>query len=302
MLIPLEFAFLSLGGGAATITRFVGLFVFGVWIFQSIFKRNKIIIPSSLQLPIVFVLWGCLSVIWAFNKNVTVSRIQTVLQLVILALLVINMINDRKQLKGLVSALFIGCFIATFLGLAGIGLKMDSKLLTLQNQGANEYGCYVGILFFIGTILLFFETGKNWSFGFVVILLSTIPLFQVNEKECFPFYRFSLDGNCTHHSSKIKNYLFHYALRYISQLPSGSFRTKRNNYQVSRRTIDFTRYITNWRNRSLRDMGVGGKIFIDNFLVGTGWGMLQWCITSMRIQMRYFYPASHQMERIYTEI
>ncbi len=185
MLIPLELAFLSLGGNTATVTRYLGILVFGAWVVQEMFKRRRIKVTQDFVILIAFFLWGSLSVLWAFNQSVAFARFQTTLQLVLLTFLVINQVNDRKRLKQILIALFIGCLLVTLLGLLGVGTKSGGYLLTLQDVGAKEYGSYVGIMFLVGTILAVFEKGVNRVFGLVSALISLVVLVMVGERGVF---------------------------------------------------------------------------------------------------------------------
>ena len=272
VLIPLESAFLSLGGGAATVTRFLGLFIFGVWVIQIIFKRLKIFVPSNLKYAIAFISWGCISILWAFNQSATLDRIQTALQLIMLALLVVNLVDDPEKLRHLLVALFIGCFIATFLGVMGIGVESDHYLLTLQNQGAKEYGSYVGIIFLVGTILLIFTKGKDRSIGMVAILFSIIPLIRVNERGVFLAVGLAWMAIALITRQKARTIFIIVLLSIIVYILPAVLEQRGviSSYNAERLTIQ--NIIETGGTGRIEIWDVGFRMFKNNWIAGAGWG------------------------------
>jgi len=182
MVLPLESSYLSLGGGVATITRLLGIFIFGAWLINVIINRIKISFPKILYITFSLIFWSVISVLWAYDKSVALGRVQTAIQLAMLLFLVVNLINNEKRLKALISALFFGCLIIILLGLTRIGVADNYTLLALGGQGAKEYGSFVGVVFLIGSILMFFEKGFRRWFGFLSVLISMITLIQVNQR------------------------------------------------------------------------------------------------------------------------
>lgn len=272
MLIPLESAFLALEGGTATITRILGFIIIGAWVFQSIFTRNKVKVPTNLKVAIVFLSWGFLSVLWAVNQDVTLEKVQTAAQLLTLALLTVNMVDNKNQLKAILIALFIGCLLATILGLMGIGVKTGSDLLTLQNQGAKEYGSYVGIVFLIGSIIFVFEKSKLKFWGLLCIFLSIVALFQVNERGILLAVGIAWVALALITRKKAKTIIF--IILFFLMLDNLPFFLAQkgfiSDYNAERLTLQDI--LESGGTGRLEIWGVGGRIFSDNFLVGTGWG------------------------------
>ena len=182
VLLPLESSFLALGVGVTTVTRILGIYIFGVWLINVIINKKKISFPKMIFIAYALFFWGAISLLWAYDKSAALGRVQTAVQLAMLLLLVVNFINSQKRLKALIFALFLGCLIITLLGLTGVGVADYSVLLTLGGQGAKEYGSFVGIVLLIGSILLLFEKGKKRWFGFGAAIISIIGLIQVNQR------------------------------------------------------------------------------------------------------------------------
>lgn len=185
LLIPLESAFLDLNGGTVTITRLLGVYVFSAWALQIIANRQKVKLTTGLWLFFLFVFWGGLSYLWAENHSLVMSGLQTILQLLALVVLVVNQINTPQRLKTALIVLFIGCLSTTILGLLGIGVEGNNLLLTLQGQGAKEYGSYVGILFVIATILIAYTRGWVKLVALGIVFVSIFVLVANGERGIF---------------------------------------------------------------------------------------------------------------------
>lgn len=272
VLIPLESSFLSLGGGAASVTRFLGVFVFGVWIIHLLSRRQRMLIPSSLRIGILFILWGSISVLWAFSQNATLARIQTAVQLLMLTILVVNLTNDLKKLKALLGALFIGSIIVTFLGVIGIGVETGGYLLTLENQGAKEYGSYVGIVFLIGSILFVFEKKYYRWLGLAAIAFAAVPLIQVNQRGIFLAIALAWIVISVLTRQNAKAILFIAMMFLVMNLlpPFLEQQGMISSYNAERLTIQ---NIVETGGTGRSDIwGVGFRMFSNNPITGTGWG------------------------------
>lgn len=272
MLIPLESAFLSLGGGAASATRVLGIFIFGVWLLGIFTNHRKIKYPFELKLSILFVLYGCISILWAFDQNVAISRTLTAVQLVMLAFMIVNMGQGSQKFKYLLMVFCIGCLAVTSLGLMGIGIETESRLLTLQNQGAKEYGCYVGIIFLIGSIL--FIMGKNYYrwLGLAALVFTIIPLIQVNERGIFLAIGIAWIAISILTRQRAKAIIFIVMILLVMSLLPTFLEQQGiiSSYHAERLTIR-NLVETGGTGRS-EIWGVGLKMFTNNPIIGTGWG------------------------------
>lgn len=272
MLVPLESSFLSFGGGVITGTRYLGIFVFVAWLFQFLLKRKRLIIPPDLGIAMVFLLWGVLSYVWAINQSITLDRMLTAAQLILLAVLIIHMVKDQKQTKQLIAALFIGCFIAALLGFLGVGVKQNSYLLTLENQGAKEYGAYVGIVFLIGSFLLVFGNVKSKVFGIICLLMTIVPLIRINQRGVFLAIALAWVMIALITKQKFKMIvliaLFFLTIDFLTAylLSSGVI----NTYIAERLTVQSV--IETGGTGRTEIWKTGWQMFINNIILGTGWG------------------------------
>jgi O-antigen ligase len=181
-LIPLESAFLGFGGGAVTATRLLGIFIFVAWFAKLMLLRKKIEVYTPVKWAMLFFVWALVSFIWAWNQDAALQRLQTGIQLFFLMLMFTNEINSVQKFQKVMSALLLAASLAGILGILGIGVNQSSRLLTLEGQGAKEYAAYIGIVFLVTTILLFYGNAKyRLLFGFIGTM-SLIPLFASGER------------------------------------------------------------------------------------------------------------------------
>jgi O-antigen ligase len=181
-MIPLESAFLSLYGGALTVTRLVGLFVFCGWAIGMFVKHQKIKLFSSMKWIVAFSTWAGLSFFWAVYTEEVVVRIQTLIQLIALAILVVNEINSIHRLKIVLTILVISCLLAALLGVTGIAVDRSSFLLTLENQGAKEYTAYIGMVILLASIYFSFGGKLQKVLSLGAALICVFPLFAGGER------------------------------------------------------------------------------------------------------------------------
>jgi len=181
-LIPLESAFLGLGGGGLTITRLLGIYVFGAWILRIVIENRDIKIPTTAKWAIALMTWMAFSYFWAWDRGVALERIKTAVQLILLALLVINEVNSPRRLTIIIAVLFSACILTSSLGLFGIGIHSSDWLLTLKGQGAKEYASYTGIAFLLATIFIAFSKERFRILALIAASILLIPLFASGER------------------------------------------------------------------------------------------------------------------------
>jgi len=180
--IPLESAFLGIGGGAATVTRILGIFIFSAWFVKVLMLRRKIEFYEPVKWAVVLIVWAMLSFIWAWNQEAALQRLQTLIQLFLLLLMITNEIDNVKKLQSVLIALLSSTILAGLLGVFGVGVNQTSRLLTLEGQGAKEYAAYIGIAFLLITIRYFYGDARYRFIHGVLALILLIPLFASGER------------------------------------------------------------------------------------------------------------------------
>lgn len=271
-LIPLESSFLSLGGGAASLTRFLGIFIFGVWALWAAANRRRIRFPFAIKPAVVFILWGCVSILWAFSKDATLTRIFTAAQLVMLMLLVVNMVTDRKKLGLVLVGFLLGCAVVTLLGLAGFGVAAGSRLLTLENQGAKEYGSYVGIVFLAGSILFLFEKKRLRWWGLAAVIFAMLPLFRVSERGIFLAIGVAWLGIALFTRQKARVFIFIVLMTLGIYFLPGLLEKQGLITSHHAARLDPQDVLESGGAGRTKIWGTGFRMFKDNVLTGVGWG------------------------------
>ena len=272
VLLPLESSFLGLSGGAVTVTRYLGIFISVVWLFKIMMNRQKIDLPPILISTACLVAWGAASVLWAISKSVTLSRLMTAAQLVLLLVLVINFIKNEKMLKMLLAALVFGCLIAMLMGLLGIGVAEYGELLTLDDQGAKEYGSYVGIVFLVSSLFFFYQKGTWRWLGLLGVLLAMITLIRVNQRGVLLAIGIAWAGIAVISRQKFRTIaliililvMFNFSIDYLYN--SGVI----DDYLLERLTVQ--NVLETGGTGRAQIWSVGWRMFLNNPLSGVGWG------------------------------
>jgi O-antigen ligase len=185
-MMPLESAFLSIGSGAVTYTRLLGLYLFALWVAKMVIGHRQIAIMPYTKWMLPFLLWAAASTLWASDRQLAVQMLLTLTQLFAFGFLVYNEASDRKRLNTILVVLVASCTLAVILGYFQIGTLTGKAQLTLQAQGVKEYASIVGLAFLSGIILYFF--GNKTHRGLLLLIISAIsiyPLFASSERGVF---------------------------------------------------------------------------------------------------------------------
>jgi O-antigen ligase len=182
-MIPLESAFLSIAGGAATYTLLLGAYLFALWVLQLFLDRRQVELMPYAKWMLPFVIWAGASILWAMDRRLSLQYWLTLFQMFALSLLVYNQVVDRRRLNMILMVLLVSSGVAVTLGYFQLGTLIGYNLLTLQSVGAKEYASIVGLAFLSGIILFFFEERKRRAvLPIFITILSIYPLFAAGER------------------------------------------------------------------------------------------------------------------------
>lgn len=182
-LIPLETAFFSISAGAVTYTRLLGIAVFGVWILKLVTKHYKMpTLPPTMKWIGIYSIWAIISYFWAWDQSVTLARISTQVQLVLLSVLLVGVVNDKKKLWQILVTLFFSCILAALFGLVGISVSQSSAVLVLEGQNPREYATYVGITILFSILLFTLGPIRFRWIAVAAIVLTVYPLFAIGQR------------------------------------------------------------------------------------------------------------------------
>lgn len=272
LLLPFESSYLGLSGGAASLTRYLGIGIFSIWLAHTRFGSLKMNFPSVMISALLLVFWGTVSVLWTINLGVTQSRLLTAVQLVLLFFLVANFVSNDKMLKALLIAVVTGCALVMLMGLFGIGVAENSELLTMGDTGAKEYGTYVGVVFLVASLFFFYQKGTWRWIGLVGVLLAMVTLIRVNQRGILLGIGIAWGAITLVSKQKFRTLLlillvllaFNFAADFLYQ--SGMI----DDYLFERLTVQ--NVIETGGTGRLTIWSVGWRMFSDNFLTGVGWG------------------------------
>ena len=137
------------------LNRFMTILTFGLWCFDLIFRRRKVVLTTSSILMLGFILWGGVTMFWAENISSALTAIQMyVMRCLLFLILIPNQIKTRAKLDNLLK-------VVTLVG----WILVISSTMTLLQQGytpgtrfklldANENA--------IGTLALVASLGVLW--------------------------------------------------------------------------------------------------------------------------------------------
>jgi O-antigen ligase len=176
-MIPLESAFFSIGSGAVTYTRLLGVYLFILWFAKMVIQRRRMAVMPYTKWLLPFLVWASASILWASDRQASVQSLLTLIQMFAFGLLVYNEAIDRKRLNAMLVVLVAGSTLAVILGYFRMGTLTGHALLTLQSQGVKEYASIVGLAFLSGFILYFF--GDKHRRGLLPLFISAICIYPL---------------------------------------------------------------------------------------------------------------------------
>ena len=121
------------------------LIALGVWLFDAMARRRQIVWTSTALLMLGFLIWGAVTLAWAPNLDLGIeSVVQYAVRMVLFLLLVVNEINTKETLDGLMRTLALIGWLWVLAGAGTVlfqGYEPETRLLIL---GANVHD--LGIL------------------------------------------------------------------------------------------------------------------------------------------------------------
>jgi O-antigen ligase len=125
---------------APTFTKFLGLFVAGVWL-ASVFVTDKFRKPRPFHLAVIlFVLWNIVSVFWSKNADQALSRAMTYLQLVGLVLVLWDIYLTPAMVRVGLQAYILGGYISVGSTISNFvtGITAHEQIVRYTATGFNE--------------------------------------------------------------------------------------------------------------------------------------------------------------------
>jgi putative inorganic carbon (HCO3(-)) transporter len=136
------------------LNRSMLLIALGVWLFNVITRRCRIVWTSTALLMLGFLIWGMVTLSWAPNLRVGMESLaKYTLRLILYLLLVANEINTKETLDGLMRILALNAWV---LVLAGVGTVLSEGYepgTRLQVLGMNENLFGISILVTLSGVL-----------------------------------------------------------------------------------------------------------------------------------------------------
>jgi len=125
------------------LNRSITVTALGVWLFDVITQRRRVVLTSTAWLMLGFVTWGMATLLWAANLSVGMIILQTyALRLILFLLLVPNQIRTKQDLEGLMNTLALSGWVLVLVsaGTVLIGGYTPGTRLQVLDVNANGLG------------------------------------------------------------------------------------------------------------------------------------------------------------------
>lgn len=185
MALPWE-GHLEIGGLA--LTHWIGFLAFGVAGLR-LFATRQVRRATAIHVFMaLFVLWVCLSLIWTADQDMTLSRIGSYIQLLLMVWLIWDMARSDTRIAALLYAYCVGTCVSSLETIHNLMVGMTED--TDQAMHLTEYGRYapkgfdqneLALLLALGIPMSFYllsriRSGKLASLCWVQIVLSTTAI------------------------------------------------------------------------------------------------------------------------------
>lgn len=125
---------------APTLTKFLGLFVAGVWL-AAVFVSDRFRKPRPFHLVVIlFVLWNFVTIFWSRNSDQAISRATTYLQLLGLVLMLWDIYLTSDMVQTGLQAYILGAYISVGSTIFNFvkGVTAHEKIVRYTATGFNE--------------------------------------------------------------------------------------------------------------------------------------------------------------------
>ncbi|MBW7995648.1 MAG: O-antigen ligase family protein [Candidatus Glassbacteria bacterium] len=154
-----------------TEVRAVGIGVFVIWVVHLVLYRKLIRVNRTFLLGAALVAWAGVSLLWATNFEITGAYYFTLIQVLLLALLCINVIENETDFRLVLGGLLLGALITSHLSLAVFVENVVERARTFEAQNPNSYAMVVGFSMLGGMYLM--RSMRRWWIK-VGLLLATL--------------------------------------------------------------------------------------------------------------------------------
>ena len=155
-----------------TFVKLMGPALFGAYLVQKDMRQiRRLIVPDALRAAFVWVAYGGLSLAWSLRPDLSLSRLITEVQLLVLALLVVNMLDTpAKARKALLTFGFVMVF-GVVLGIRAVSVGIDYRAVISGAQSATTFASIMGAGGAVfGALALYGSLRARWLYITMVII------------------------------------------------------------------------------------------------------------------------------------
>ena len=170
MLLFVENAFASRQG--VTAMKLVGVLIVCGWLLSMGVRRQSPVRFDSLTIAILlFLVWSAITLLYAIDAEVAVSRTFTYIQLAGASLMFASVVDDPVKLRGVLRALVTWSLAATCIAIAGYYLGLTRVAVGLTGN-RNLLATYI----IVGVVCAYLLHQATTHRGYRVLLLLSLPV------------------------------------------------------------------------------------------------------------------------------
>lgn len=173
LLIPLEQVFII--NQSVTVIRVIGIAVFSGWLLRILLGDRKIRTGTSFWLLVLYLIWCVSSAAWAVDAGPSVSRLETIVQLVAFYFMGCNLINSREKLNLFSIFYLIGVLAAVTVSIfsAHAG-DFTTRASVSELQDPNWYARALGVGLLLSIYMIASSAGLTHKISYFLVGVASL--------------------------------------------------------------------------------------------------------------------------------
>jgi O-antigen ligase len=156
---------------ALSLTRVVGLALFGGWILHLLIERRRVRLTTGAWRLVAYVGFACLSVVWATDPSTTLRALATLIQLLLLMIMAANVLRDPADVQRVIDVLLVSTVAVALIVLWNFPMGTHRATFELFGRSVNP-NFVAGILVFPGVAAVGLGSTRNaWGWWRLVCVV-----------------------------------------------------------------------------------------------------------------------------------
>jgi O-antigen ligase len=122
---------------AFSLTRIVGLALFGGWVIHTMVERRRVRMTRGAWHLVAYVGFACLSVVWAADPSSTLRALATLIQLLLLSVMAASVLREPDDVRRTIDVLLVSTLVVALLVLWEVPAAGKRASLELAGRSVN---------------------------------------------------------------------------------------------------------------------------------------------------------------------